>query len=75
METKRLIRESYYQRNFERLLRLEPVDCQKRVKTFKECNTKDSNRKLVTFYNFLDSTHETQLELHQSQIQLDKKNF
>ena len=58
----RLDHEPLYQRNIERLLLLSPDDCKNELRRLKITSNKGTNRKLVNFLVFPDSTHQAELE-------------
>ena len=65
--------ESFYQRSIERLIHLNPEDCNYEVKRLKIIRNKNKNCKLVKFLVFPVSAHQAQLEHHKGHIQLDRK--
>ena len=69
----RLDHESFYQSNIERLLHLNPDDCENEVLRLNITRNKNTDRKLVYFQVFADSVHQAELERYQGHIKLDEK--
>ena len=70
----RLDDESFYQKNIERLLHLNPQDCMNELRRLNLTQNDAMNRKLVNFQVFPDVAHQAELEKHQGHIRLDR-NF
>ena len=69
----RLDHESFYQSNIERLLHLNPEDCNNELLRLDITRNKNTDRKLVYFQVFSDSVHQAELERYQGHIKLDEK--
>ena len=64
---------SFYQSNIERLLHLNPDDCNYELLKLNLTKNKHSDRKIVNFHVFADSVHQAELERYQGHIKLDEK--
>ena len=69
----RLVLESFYQSNIERLLHLNPDDCKNELHRLNLTKNKHSDRKIVNFHVFTYSVHQAELERYQGHIKLDEK--
>ena len=69
----RLDHESFYQRNIERILHLNPDDCENELLRLNITRNRNTDRKIVNFHFFADSVHQAQLERYQGHIKLDEK--
>ena len=69
----RLDHESFYQSNIERLLHLNPDDCENELLRLNITKNKHSDMKIVNFHVFADSVHQAELERYQGHIKLDEK--